>query len=271
MVEQTADTPKLPQEEANGNPSPGPTPWALSIAMGWEEPSHSTRGAQRAQPHHGTASMTPKEALCCPNPTWAHHGQETCLSFQPGQGGTHRIKRQLKEGTTTGHLVQPPCSSRVTQSALLRVVSRWLLSISREEDSTTSPGTYSSAQSHSKAALPYVQVELPTASLLGKHQANKLSVLTVLPALDCQQGTLLATHLHPLQPAMGRVPPSPLNHHKNHTFGSLKPKLPKMLLPPHQAAFRDTSKPPLPFHWITTTTDARPPSSRRYPGPPPMP
>jgi len=39
------------------------------------------------------------------------------------------------------HLVQPPCRSRVTYSRLHRTVSRWVLSISREGDSTTSLGS----------------------------------------------------------------------------------------------------------------------------------
>lgn len=73
-MERTADTPKLPKEEANGEPIPRTTPQALGITMGWEEPSHSTRGAQRAQPHQSTASMTPKEpsaAQIQPGPTMA--------------------------------------------------------------------------------------------------------------------------------------------------------------------------------------------------------
>ena len=40
-----------------------------------------------------------------------------------------------------GHLVQPPCRSRVTYSRLHRTVSRWVFSISREGDSTTSLGS----------------------------------------------------------------------------------------------------------------------------------
>lgn len=41
--------------------------------------------------------------------------------------------------TTRGHLVQHPSSSRGLQSTTLRTVSRWLLNVSREADSTTSP------------------------------------------------------------------------------------------------------------------------------------
>jgi len=45
------------------------------------------------------------------------------------------------EGTSVGHLVQPSCRSRVTQSRLHRTMSRWGLNISREGDSTTSLGS----------------------------------------------------------------------------------------------------------------------------------
>lgn len=44
------------------------------------------------------------------------------------------------EGTTGCLLVQTPCSSRDPYSMLLRIVSRWLLSNSREGDSATSLG-----------------------------------------------------------------------------------------------------------------------------------
>ena len=45
------------------------------------------------------------------------------------------------EGTSVGHLVQPPCRSRVTYSRLHRTSSRRVLNISREGDSTTSLGS----------------------------------------------------------------------------------------------------------------------------------
>ena len=45
------------------------------------------------------------------------------------------------EGTSVGHLVQPPCRSRGTCSRLHRTLSRQVLNISREGDSTTSLGS----------------------------------------------------------------------------------------------------------------------------------
>ena len=45
------------------------------------------------------------------------------------------------EGTSVGHLVQHPRRSRVTYSRLQRTLSRWVLNISREGDSTTSLGS----------------------------------------------------------------------------------------------------------------------------------
>jgi len=45
------------------------------------------------------------------------------------------------EGTSVGHLVQPPCQSRVTYSRLHRTLSRRVLNISREGDSTASLGS----------------------------------------------------------------------------------------------------------------------------------
>jgi len=45
------------------------------------------------------------------------------------------------EGTSVGHLVQSTCRSRVTYSRLQRTLSRWVLNISREGESTTSLGS----------------------------------------------------------------------------------------------------------------------------------
>jgi len=44
-------------------------------------------------------------------------------------------------GPSVGHPAQPSCRSRVTQSRLHRTLSRQVLNISREEDSTTSLGS----------------------------------------------------------------------------------------------------------------------------------
>ena len=54
----------------------------------------------------------------------------------------HRITEWWElEGTSVGLVVQPICQSRVTYSRLHRTLSRWVLNISREGDSTTSLGS----------------------------------------------------------------------------------------------------------------------------------
>jgi len=57
----------------------------------------------------------------------------------PNKDVCHRITDWL-EGTSGALLVQPPCSSRDTYSSLPRIMSRWLLNVSKNGDCTTSPG-----------------------------------------------------------------------------------------------------------------------------------
>jgi len=60
----------------------------------------------------------------------------------PGRHVTHRnIEWSGLEGTSVGHVVQPSCRSRVTYSRLERTLSRRVLNISREGDSTISLGS----------------------------------------------------------------------------------------------------------------------------------
>lgn len=53
------------------------------------------------------------------------------------------------KGVPGGHVVQTCCSSRVTKSKLPGTMSRWLLSVSKDLDSTSSLGNLS-AQSPSQ-------------------------------------------------------------------------------------------------------------------------
>lgn len=53
----------------------------------------------------------------------------------------HRFtERLMMGGTSGGHLIQAPCSSRVTESQLPRTTSRWLLNIFKSGESTMSLG-----------------------------------------------------------------------------------------------------------------------------------
>ena len=69
-------------------------------------------------------------------------GGEECSLAARALSWFHRITEcSGLEGTPVGHLVQPPCRSRVTYSGLHRTLSRRVLNISREGDSTTSLGS----------------------------------------------------------------------------------------------------------------------------------
>ena len=74
-----------------------------------------------------------------PQLTW----QSTCPPYYlVFQSVCHRITEcSGLEGTSVGHLVKPQCRSRVTYSRLHRTLSRRVLNISREGDSTTSLGS----------------------------------------------------------------------------------------------------------------------------------
>ena len=71
--------------------------------------------------------------------TW-HHPSPWPVLCESSQN--HRITDwQGLEGTSVGYLFHPPCQSSITYSRLHRTLSRQVLNISREGDSTTSLGS----------------------------------------------------------------------------------------------------------------------------------
>lgn len=117
LVEQTADTPKLPkrkpmgtypQDHATGSQhrhgAGGPRPQR----EGSREHSHTT--ALPACP-----AGPPREPLCCPNPTQAHRGQETRLSLQLAEEAPTALllgKQQANEPSALTSASSPRSSTR---------------------------------------------------------------------------------------------------------------------------------------------------------------
>ena len=103
------------------------------------------------------------------------------------------------EGTSVGHLVQPSCRSRVTYSRLQRTLSRRVLNISREGDSTTSLGeilfcrTSCSRRrwSSSHGGLAWGQTAEEHLSWPGELARAGLRTLTALPCC-CKDGLLVS-------------------------------------------------------------------------------
>lgn len=205
LVEQTANTPKPSRRKPTGT-HPQDHTTGFQHHHGREEPGHSTRGtqqrgAQRAQPRHGTTSL----------PGMTPPGTPLLPKSNPG----------------------PP----------------------RPRNSPVPPAQL---REHPQRCC---------------QESNRLInplLLMALPVLIHQPGNFhgdgLRT-LHPLQPTTGRVPPSPLNHHKNYVLGSLNghrssPRHSYHCNRQGPRHFRiETSKQPLPFHQITMTTNTRPLSS----------
>jgi len=91
------------------------------------------------------------------------------------------------EGTSVGHLVQPPCQSRVTYS---RTLSRWVFNVSREGESTTSLGNLFQCSVTLRGKTPTLQIfrgiyKVPSQpSLLQAEQAQLLQPLLVAEMLQ---------------------------------------------------------------------------------------
>lgn len=92
-------------------------------------------------PHRGTPLFWPSVIL-------QHHGFRI-ISTPYGSlliGDNHHplcleiIEGLVRKGTSKDHLVQPPCSSRFSYSRLHRIMSGWVLSVSRVGEYTASLG-----------------------------------------------------------------------------------------------------------------------------------
>jgi len=115
-----------------------------------------------------------------------------------------------------GHLVQPPCRSRVTYSRLHRILSRRVLNISREGDSTTSLGSLfqCSVTLRGKTFFPLPFGNTTTQPENGIeiiHQVliNKLTFLGFRHGLPNTKHSDFAVRGNKLPPEYGNCQPSP--------------------------------------------------------------